>query len=158
MLLLHSFLLLPVSIATGVMYALTWNTSLTIDAGVTQDAKEADNVATVVLITLPVLIWMIVSCILGKRYQRMKIEKKIMRESILAEKKRVASLLRDGDGDGGEDGVEKAKDAVGNDSVVVDGVGYGGVKKEVNNEEKEEKLWVENESCGRESPASRQSL
>ena len=156
-------LLQLVSIATGVMYATTWNTSLTMDKGVTQDSKEADNIATAVLIGVPMSIWLVVSCILGKRYQAMKIEKKLIRESMVAERNRLSSLMglsedavEGGVTEGTKDAKEVEKEVVGaQDSQDATG-GNVGVSRTCtgssnSKQDTGSKEWVANEACGTKS-------
>jgi hypothetical protein len=76
---IFGIVLFIVSIVTGILYGLTWNTSLTTRTSVD---IEKDEVATILLILLPICCWLIVSCFLGKRYQTKKIEKKIYRNSL----------------------------------------------------------------------------
>lgn len=154
-------LLQLVSIATGVMYATTWNTSLTMDKGVTQDSKEADNIATAVLIGVPMSIWLVVSCILGKRYQAMKIEKKLIRESMVAERNRLSSLMglsedavEGGVTEGTKDAKEVEKEVVGaQDSQDATGGNVGVLRTGSSNSKQDtgSKEWVANEACGTKS-------
>ena len=149
-------LLQLVSIATGVMYATTWNTSLTMDKGVTQDSIEADNIATAVLIGVPMLIWLVVSCILGKRYQAMKIEKKLIRESLVAERNRITSLMSEGAVEGRvTEGTKDAKDAKkgagAKGSKDATGGNVGDLRSTGSSNSKQDaggKEWVANEACG----------
>ena len=71
------------SIVAGVLFGLTWDTSLK-EGGVSEDPD--DTLATMVMVMVPIVLWVSASCILGRKYRSLQ-------ERIRIEKKRVTAEM-----------------------------------------------------------------